>query len=89
MTFRLTDDTVSGPRATHVRRDTDGLGRTEGTRQGNQRSRRDVAALIKRGNDLRREADELNRTADELSTRAARLKEDTAKQKRLTQQGPR
>jgi hypothetical protein len=42
----------------------------------------DIASLIKRGNDLRREAEELNRTAEELTKTAARLMEDLAKQKR-------
>ena len=42
---------------------------------------RDVAALLMRGNDLRREVDELHRTA-ELAKKAARLREDVAKQQR-------
>jgi hypothetical protein len=42
----------------------------------------DIASLIKRGNDLRTEAEELNRTAEELTKMAARLMEDLAKQKR-------
>jgi hypothetical protein len=43
---------------------------------------RDVAALINRGNDLRRESAELSRTAEELLRKVARLKGILAKQKR-------
>jgi len=50
---------------------------------------RDVAALFKRSNDLRREAEELNRTAEELAKKAARLREDVAQQQRPTPRGPR
>ena len=46
---------------------------------------RDVAALAKRSNDPRREAEELHRTAEELAKEAARLKKDSAKQKRRKQ----
>ena len=50
---------------------------------------RDVAILLKRGNDLRREVDELHRTAEALAKKAAHLREDVATQKRLTPLGPR
>jgi hypothetical protein len=43
---------------------------------------RDLAALIKHGNDLRRESAELGRTARELLKKAVRLKGILAKQKR-------
>ena len=48
----------------------------------NQAIERDLAALIKSGNDLRRDSAELSRTAKELLREAARLKVDLAKQKR-------
>ena len=43
---------------------------------------RDLAALIKHSNDLRRQAEESNRTAEESAKKAARFKEVLAKQKR-------
>ena len=43
---------------------------------------RDLAALIKHGNDLRRDSVELRRTTKELLRKAVRLRQDLAKQKR-------
>ena len=45
----------------------------------NEAIERDLAALIKHGNDLRRDSAELNRTAKELLRKTARLKGVLAK----------
>jgi uncharacterized coiled-coil DUF342 family protein len=44
----------------------------------------DVAALFKRGDDLRREAEELHRAAEELAKKRRALKEEWAIRKRPT-----
>jgi hypothetical protein len=54
----------------------DAVKRTPGTIE------RDLATLIKHGNDLRRDSVELRRTTKELLRKAARLRQDLAKQKR-------
>ena len=83
VTFRLTDDIMTGPRATHVRRDlTACYERIEGKREGNRGTiERDIAALTTHGHDLRRESAELSRTAKELLRKAARLTQVLATQK--------
>ena len=50
-------------------------------RRTNGAVERNVAALFKRSDDLRRDAEELHRTAEELAKKRRALKEDLAKQK--------
>jgi hypothetical protein len=57
-------------------------GRREAVKRTTEATERDLAALIKQGNDLRSDSAELSRTAKELLRKAARLKRGLAKQRR-------
>jgi hypothetical protein len=56
--------------------------RREAVNRTSEAIERDLAELIKRGNDLKRESAELSRAAKDFLLRAAHLKEVLAKQKR-------